>query len=504
MANWIEKTGDGARSGRVADMRVQRVRELEQIKVNLEQRVRELERCICDLEAENRVLTDQRIPEMGQRIRDLEAENRALRDQLNEALTAAARQAAPFRRHENAKVPDSEKKKPGRKPGHAGAYRAVPAHVDDSVDVPLSCCPQCGGSVGDVVALEQFIEEILPARPYVVRVVTYHGSCQNCGDVASKHPLQTSTAGGAAKVQLGPRACALAARLNKGHGLTMRTTCAILQDLAGLKLTPGGLAQNLARSAGRVETSYENLVQEIRGAPAVFVDETSWYVGEPGWWLWTFTTSDATVYWVDTSRGSAVVIDTLGQSYGGMLVSDCLSTYGPVDCRKHKCIAHHQQAIAKARKLPGTTDLSYLNEWDIFFQTVIGLWRARGTMDESEFETRRDGVEKWCDRLLAQERAQPADIGIRNRLSKQRPHLLGCLYEPAAEPTNNRAERALRPAVIARKLSCGNKTESGKNCFEVLKSVAVTCAQRSQDFVTFLESRVSLAGSPINLSRAPR
>ena len=49
-----------------------------------------------------------------------------------------------------------------------------------------------------------------------------------------------------------------------------------------------------------------------------------------------------------------------------------------------------------------------------------------------------------------------------DRVAKQRSHLIGCLYDLAAEPTNNRAERSLRPAVIARKISCGNKTDRGR------------------------------------------
>ena len=61
-----------------------------------------------------------------------------------------------------------------------------------------------------------------------------------------------------------------------------------------------------------------------------------------------------------------------------------------------------------------------------------------------------------------------------------------CLYVPAAEPTNNRAERDLRPAVIARKLSCGNKTEAGKRSFEVLRSVASSCLKRGHDVVSSL------------------
>ena len=87
-------------------------------------------------------------------------------------------------------------------------------------------------------------------------------------------------------------------------------------------------------------------------------------------------------------------------------------------------------------------------------------------------------------------------MAIQERLRKQRESLFGCLYEPAAEPTNNRAEQAFRWAVIARKLSCGNKTEAGKRCFEILASVARTCTQRGQDFVAYLAKYLPKAATP--------
>jgi hypothetical protein len=168
--------------------------------------------------------------------------NHQLQDRLDEAERAAARQAAPFRRREFRKVPDGSKKRPGRPKGHPGAHRAVPDHVDADLEIPLPGCPHCGGPVTGVEAIEQFIEEIPPVRPIVTRLVTYRGVCAVCGEVHSSHPLQTSMVTGAAKVQLGPRARALAASLNKQFGLTMRKTCRVLRLLAGLILTPGGLA----------------------------------------------------------------------------------------------------------------------------------------------------------------------------------------------------------------------------------------------------------------------
>jgi transposase len=444
------------------------------------------------------------IDQQGRRIADLVAEDQALSEQRDEARRKAARQAAPFRRRDSKKIPEDQKKKPGRKPGHPGSYRAVPDHVDEHAEVPLTGCPCCGGAVTQVVPVEQFIEEIPPIRPHVTRIITYKGTCPRCGEVSSRHPLQMSQATGAAKTQVGPRALALAVTLNKQIGLTTRATCRALKCFGDLKLTPGGLAQAMQRAATRVEPAYTRLVTDLRRSLATFVDETGWYVGAPGHWLWTFTTADVTVYEVAASRGHEVPLEMLGPEYAGMLVSDCLASYDPLPYRKHKCIGHHQRAIVEALERPDTTDPSYLKRWKLLWTMVPVLWRHRSTLGEEEFVRQRTHLESECDRLLSEERTQPGDVAIQKRLFKRRGSLFGCLYEPAAEPTNNRAEQSFRWAVQARKLSCGNKTERGAKCFEVLASLGRTCLQRGRDFVDYLASALPLHAPPQSIPPAQK
>lgn len=412
---------------------------------------------------------------------------------LEEAVRVAARQAAPFRRDETRKVPPGEKKRPGRKPGHRGQSRPLPDHVDEEVDEPLACCPQCGGAVSGRAPLVQFIEELPPVRPHVTRRGTWRGTCVRCGEVCSEHPLQTSTAQGAAAVHLGPRALAVAALLNKHLGLTMRKTCRVFGKLLGLSLSPGGLSQALDRMAGKTEADYDALLATIRTSDVVYSDETSWWVGEPKWWLWVFTNSLATLYRVEKSRAGQVVRETLGDEFAGMLVSDCLNVYDGLSCRKHKCLAHHLRAIREARARPDTPENGYLRQWKLVLKAVIALWKARPGMPVEAFVAERARIKAAVERLLNQPVVQPGDVAIQNRLLKQRPHLLGCLDEPQVEPTNNRAERALRPAVTARKLSCGNRTERGRRTWEILASLAATRRQNADDFVDWLASKLSLA-----------
>ena len=263
-----------------------------------------------------------------------------------------------------------------------------------------------------------------------------------------------------------------------------------------MRITPGGLSQALCRVSGRVQGLYERLIRQVRGSPAVHADETSWWVGGPSWWLWTFTTPEVTVYRVEQSRASRVVEEVLGPDFAGMLVSDRLASYDPPHCAKHKCISHHLRAISRALRLPGMKSLEYLQSWQSFFHGVIALYRLRGVFREEQFLQTRQRMEDWKDRLLAQPAGQSGDEAIRTRPLKQRNHLLGCLYEPAAEPTNNRAERALRPAVIARKLSCGNKTVRGRDCWQILTSLSVTCHQQAKDFIPYLAGHISLIPAP--------
>jgi transposase len=430
---------------------------------------------------------------------ELLAENGRLRQQVTELLgriaeleRAAARQAGPFRREEQKKIPPDQQKKPGRKPGHLGCYRRPPSRVDQQMEVLLPACPQCGGAITDRQSLTQYIEEIPPVRPLVVRLTTWSGVCPQCGVVHSSHPLQTSRAQGAARTQLGPRALSLAALLNKHMGLPMGRTCQVLRKICGLSITRGGLSQALVRVAAKLAPQYDALVHELRGSAAVFADETSWWVGGPGWWLWTFTNPQTTLYRVEKARGGQVVRDTLSD-YQGMLVSDCLASYDSLPYRKHKCIAHHLRAITQARDRSDTPDKSYLDQWKLLFDAVFALYKAREGMPPERFVEERGRIEAWCDRLVRQSVTQPGDVAVQKRLAKQWAHLLGCLHEPAAEPTNNRAERALRPAVVARKLSCGNKTERGKRCWEILASLAATAHQKSEDFVDKLTCALPLA-----------
>ena len=414
--------------------------------------------------------------------------------ELEQKLQESHRQVAPFRRRDSQKKLAGDKKPPGRPEGHPGTYRPPPDELDGTEQVPLPCCPHCQGPVTNVAERVQYLEELPPIKPLRLKVITYTGHCLHCGDVASTHPLQTSTATGAAGTHLGPRAQALAVSLAHESGLSMRKACETLQRLSGLKLSPGGLAQLLQRVAGRCAGEYERLVQEIRNSAAVFADETSWYVGTPGWWLWVFTTPRTTLYCVDESRGSDVVQRILTSEFRGMLVSDCLASYNVIDCRKHKCIAHHLRVLQEHEDtlLRRGVKSQYLTLWKRHLGDVIETWNNRVKLSAKAYAQKVAQLRRGVRNLLQRAPPEPEEVRFRDRLARQQEHLLGCLEQPAAEPTNNRAERDLRPAVINRKISCGNRTQNGKAAWEIVRSVVVSVQKQGRNVVDTLASRLHL------------
>ena len=440
---------------------------------------------IQQLRAENATLRSE-----AESLRDIVKQ---LTERVEQLQREAHRQAAPFRRKDKDKKPPDQHKPPGRPAGHPPAFRLPPQQIDDDIEMRLDECPKCGGPITAVQRCEQYIEDIPPVRPHVTKLTTYVGACPCCGEVRSTHPLQVSTARGAAGTHLGARALALGVWLSKRLGMTTRSVCKLLKRLFGLKLTPGGLTQALDRVAAKTQPAFDQLVADLRGQSGVWADETSWWVGGPGWWLWTFTSPDLTVYHVDTSRGRDVVLDMLGQDFKGVLTSDCLASYEKLPYRMHKCYSHHLKAISEAYE---DEPSDYLVQLRGLLKAAMFLHTLRDSLSPPEWAEKRQRLEDRADELLLRTTPPLGAAKVANRIRKRRRWLFTFLDDPLLEATNNRAERSLRPAVIARKLSCGNKTPHGKHTWEILTSLAVTCHQRGQDLVEFLRPHLTLVPSP--------
>lgn len=402
----------------------------------------------------------------------------SLLDKIEQLEKASKRQAAPFRVKESKRKP--HKKRAGAKKGHQGHYRQVSGPIDEYKEMPLPCCPQCSGPVSGLKPVRQVIEE-LTLRPYRLALTTYKGKCSNCGHVHSTHPMQTSHAAGSAGCHLGKRAIATALLLNHRYGMTKRKVSSLFTQHFGLPLSIGGLVQMQHRMADGFSEAYQALAQQASQSEVLHSDETSWYIGKPQGWLWTFTNPDMTYYRVDEKRNREVIERVLGKNYQGVLVSDCLVIYDDVCAKQQKCYAHHLKAIATA--LEQAPESNYLKAWRQLLKDAIALKGQRKTLTTDAYQDSTVKLAIRAAELFRQARASPIEEKIHKRLEKQQDHLFVFLRHPLVPATNNLAERSLRPAVIHRKVSCGNKTRKGADTWQILASVIAT--NDKQDTVPF-------------------
>lgn len=408
-----------------------------------------------------------------------------LKAELEEARRAAKRQAAPFAR--NRRKPKDQHKPSGRKRGHAPANRPAPARVDEEILVPLDACPDCKGAVEDVRDLAPQIVIDLP-RIIELLVRRFHmqsGWCPKCRKrVRSRHAEQCSQANGAAGVQLGPRLLSLAVDLKHRVGVPFRKIAGLFDLLFQLHVSAGALVRAEQRVTSRCEPSYGALIEVVRRAPVVGIDETGWYITwapkKP--WLWVFTSRapPVTLFVIRQSRGGDVPRSILGDKFDGAIVIDGWAGYDCLDCRKGQCNGHF---LRRCRELLEVQKQGAARFPHAVERLIIDAIHAKDLAWELAPEDRIAVAEQFRGQLAALldgHVTEPANRRFAQHLRRHAGEVFTFLEVPGLEPTNNDSEREIRPAVLIRKISAGNRSDAGAHSHEVLASLSRTAERNGK------------------------
>lgn len=434
-----------------------------------------------ELAAENERLRAENA-ELKRRVAELEALLKQLQEQLEAARRAGKRQATPFSKGQ----PTDRPKKAGRKPGHPAAHRAVPDHVDRVEDAPLpTTCSECGGAVLEDEVRVQYQVDIPRPVPTVVTQFNVHvGHCESCRRrFQGRHAEQTSDALGAAAVQIGPHALGLAAEMKHGLGVSYGKVARLLETSFGLSLERSTVARADERLADRLEPTYYRLILRLRRSEVVHADETGWKVAGHTAWLWVFTNDGLTVYVIDPTRAHEVVERILGKDFAGVLGCDCFLAYDPLDYTQSKCVGHLLRRCADIRESKSGRAVRFSQDVARLLRAAITLKQRRPQMSDRGYAVACGRLEAALDRLLAGQYTDPDNARLAKLLRKHRDRLLTFLYVEAVDPTNNAAERELRPAVIIRKTHGCNRSPAGAKTHSILASVIRTCQKHGRDFV---------------------
>ena len=418
---------------------------------------------------------------LRQRVAELESVVEELRRQLEELRRSNKRQAAPFSKG----APKENPKPPGRKPGHPPSFRMIPQRVDRIEDVPLAftVCPECGGRIEQIEVVPQYQTDLPPIEPTTTRFDIHIGQCKRCGKrVQGRHKDQTSDALGRASVQIGPNVLSLGCEMKHRLGISYGKVHTFFQSVFAFPISRSTFVRADTRLADLFEPTYQQLILSIRGKKAVCGDETGWKIAGHNAWLWVFTQEEITIYLIDPSRAHPVIERVLGEDFQGVLGCDCFLSYNAVSYRQQKCLAHLIRNAKDIEKTKSRGAVRFPRAVQRMLQAAIRLKRRQDQLSPHGYAVARGRLEAALDRLLESALTDPDNARFVQRLHKHRDRLFVFLYHDAVQPTNNAAERALRPAVIARKLSAGNRTVQGAKNHSILASVIQTCRQQDQDF----------------------
>lgn len=383
-------------------------------------------------------------------------------------------------------VPARKRRPPGREVGHPAALRPMPKKIDRHQKAPLPkdsakkpICPRCRTRLAQLRKHRRIVEDLIQSTVETTCYHTESGRCPRCLTRIESRDPQQPPASNLPHGQLGINALTTAAILRVRNRLPFRQIAQVLKDLPGMQISPAGLVKQIQRLARWLDGKYQDLIARMRASPHVHVDETGWRIEGRNFWLWAFTDPTFVLYHVDESRGGKVPLKLLGKAFGGVVVADFYSAYNQLDAPKQRCLVHLLREVKEVGAAdPDFQACPFAKQLRRWCKDALKLKDARSQLKKADYQRKTANLER---RLVALERTEETHADARRlaqRLARHRGELTRFLYEKKLEGTNNRAERAIRPAVVMRKITGGNRSQAGAAAWATLASLIATADQR--------------------------
>jgi hypothetical protein len=414
--------------------------------------------------------------------------------QLEQRLEELKQQAAPeasaptLPAFVKANVAKRKLKKRGRPVGHPAALRPMPKKIDRHQAVPLPkdagkkpICPACRTRLARLRKHRRIVEDLIQSTVETTCYHTQSGHCPRCRQRIESRDPQQPPAANVPHGQLGLNALATAAILRVRHRLPFRQVAQVLKDLPGLQVSAAALVKQIKRLARWLDGKYQDLIQRMRASPHVHVDETGWRIDGRNFWLWAFTDPTFTLYHIDESRGGKVPLKLLGKAFGGVVVSDFYSAYNQLEAPKQRCLVHLLREVKETGEANNTFQKTSfakkLRRWCKDALCLKDQCRDK-KVNKTEYKRKTARLETRLAALAETVDPDPDAQRLTKRLQRHQSELTRFLHEPKLEGTNNRAERALRPAVVFRKITGGNRSEAAATAWAKLASLMTTADQQ--------------------------
>jgi transposase len=410
----------------------------------------------------------QLVVQQEERIRTLEARMAELEARLQQRSRNSDRPPSSDPPYEKPPARSGAQGRPGAKPGHPGHRQALlePTQV---IEVKPEACP-CGQREFPEATpyYTHQVIELPEIQMCVTHFVLHEACCPQCGRVTKAQVPPAAAAGH------GPRLTALIGELSGSQRDSRSTVQEFCQSVLGVPISRGAIQRAVDRVSAAITPHYEAIAKQARRAPVNYIDETAWYRHGVLAWLWVMVNTTVACFKVQTSRSKAAFED-LVERWAGILVSDGYGVYCQWVHTRQTCLAHllrRARGLAE-RKDPEVagfghrvlTELQRLVHWAQAPPTAgdVQTWYARMVHLLNRHQGRQDEAGKFA-----------------RTLQREMVSLWTFVVEQGVEPTNNRAERALRFAVLWRKLMQGTYNEKGDRWVERILSLRETCRLRGK------------------------
>jgi len=464
-----------------------------------------------DLEQELRVCgpelyrADRKNDRLEQRLEKVLAENKMLKQKLAELSGSQQPKCKasppPFVK---ANSPSKPARRPGRKKGHPAALRPMPEVIDvqETVALPVDtlgkpCCPECRAQLNEVESHKRYVEELIPSKVVTTCYHTTSGWCPCCRRRIESRGENQPPAADLPHAQLGLNALSTAMMMRVCYRLPFRQITRLFEQLPGLKISPGAIVKQIKRCGRWLQKQYHRLKWAIRAAGVVHADETGWRTNGKNGYLWTLSTAvegkpSMTLFHVDPSRSAKVIAELLGESFGKegqTLVSDFYSVYDQFDGPQQKCLTHLLRELRETiAQRPELSSHALFVRCKRLVQDMLRLKKRRSKLKAAQYWRRVQRLEDRLKELAARRFNDPDTDRLAKRLNKYQSKLTTFLHKKEVDGTNNAAERALRPAVVMRKISGGSRSAEGAKAWAIVASVMRTAEQQGKDVLESIKT----------------
>jgi hypothetical protein len=430
---------------------------------------------------------NQQLSDSCRQNRQLERDNQQLKAQLH---------ALHQRQFKGRKIPaaasecpSTQQKKRGAPMGHPAWQRPKPKHIDQVVPVPApTSCPHCqSDDLQPLKEIHEHLQEDIVLEPRTVATCYAHQQayCPQC-----ERKVLLPGPGELLGCYIGPAAKATAIYLRYELNVPDRKISRFFTDFFGLKFVPASAYGFERQATRRGAPLYEDLRQKIQALSVAHADETSWRHDGHNYWVWYGGNDDLACFHFQAHRSAEAARSLLGEKFGGTLISDAYAAYQCVQPKDwQSCLAHIKtkakeleqelallkgkaadpQALSFAQNIQGLVHDACLAHRQI----AKGPWRAKRARDKERALRRQ--LRTICHKVLRYPRAE----SFRQRLlGPEQRHLFTCFRRPKVPPTNNQAERSLRPVVIMRKVIHGTRSDKGLENHSVLRSLFETARRQ--------------------------